>query len=229
MQNFRDRLERLIAHLGISQTEMGKRLGVSRNMVSMLLRRDKEQKPSRAVTLLFEQEWESAFGHSEEETSQKLPPSGSFAQPLTLLQEHSPPYKTGAAASKEAAKALTGCDAVYELLHQASGPQELAFAISSFDRAWLRYKQMVQNTNLHSGLNQAESGLSACTTPSASSVVSGTLPRSLPANLATFPPHQFMTVEEAQARGIQIPEELLKQLQVLTLPDAQPTQTKRKL
>lgn len=78
MQKFRDRLEELIAHLQISQAEMGARLGISRNMVSMLLRKDKEQNPSKAVLLLFEQEWESAFGHGKSMNEQKILPSRNF-------------------------------------------------------------------------------------------------------------------------------------------------------
>lgn len=62
-------LRRLIDHLSLTQEEMGRRLGVSRSMVSLMLRTDKEVLPSMSVRMHFDREWLKAFGEGEENES----------------------------------------------------------------------------------------------------------------------------------------------------------------
>lgn len=62
-------------HLGLNQVEMGTKLGVSRNYVSMI---EKGRSPSKSVRMLIENLWETTFG--EGVSLEDLPPKTSGAR-----------------------------------------------------------------------------------------------------------------------------------------------------
>lgn len=70
--NFPQKLRKLRDYLGLNQSQMGKQIAASRNLVSMMENEDPKQNraPSRAVRMLFDQLWEKTFGPDD---SQETP------------------------------------------------------------------------------------------------------------------------------------------------------------
>lgn len=160
---------------------MGRRLGVSRNMISTLLRKDKEQLPSRAVTLLFEREWVKAFGPKPVES--EINPIQSDLTPETL-REDTTAYQVEIS---EITRARYGCEALFAAFVQAQTPEELHYAAAAFDRAWQRLKTLVEMTR---------TAHPSCT-PSASPAASrSSIPTAPPASIVPLPPQHFMSQEE---------------------------------
>lgn len=115
---------------------MGQRLGISRNLVSMMEKREGARPPSRTVKLLFEDLWSKSMPAERSDSVGTLsvregpPPSPPMAEP--------PSAKLGRT------KLLHGCEVLFDSLYRAATDEELSFAVGSFERQWARFRATCQ-------------------------------------------------------------------------------------